>query len=102
MCETVRNVLMMRLVTDKGVVLDVFVKPDSQEFKIEVKDEEITVYCRESPVKGKVNKELVKELSRIFKRRIEIAAGFTSKQKKILIPNISMEESNEILSTYKS
>lgn len=93
---------MKLLEIDKGVVLDVYVKPDSREFKLEVKDEEVTVYCRESPVKGRVNKELVKELSRIFKRRIEIVAGFTYRQKKILISNISMEEANEILSTHKS
>ncbi|NWG10590.1 YggU family protein [Candidatus Bathyarchaeota archaeon] len=89
---------MKLLKTDQGVVLNVYVKPDSREFRIEVENEELVVHCRESPVKGKVNKELVKALSKLFKRRIEIVAGFTSKQKKILIPNISVEESNKILS----
>lgn len=82
--------------------MNVYVKPDSREFKIEVEDEEVRVHCKESPIKGKVNKELVKELSRLFKKRIEIISGFTSKQKRILIADISIEEVNEILSACKS
>jgi uncharacterized protein (TIGR00251 family) len=93
---------MKLLKTDRGVVLNVYVKPDSREFKIEVEDDELVVHCEESPVKGKVNKELVKELSKLFKRRIEIVSGFTSKQKRILIADISTEEVNNILSAYKS
>jgi len=87
------------LKTDQGVVLNVYVKPDSREFKIEVENEELVVHCKESPIKGKVNKELVKELSKLFKRRIKIVAGFTSKQKKILITEISTEEVNKTLSS---
>jgi hypothetical protein len=94
--------IMKLLKTDRGVVLNVYVKPDSTEFKIEVEDEELRVHCKESPIKGKVNKELVKELSRLFKKRIEIISGFTSKQKRILIADISIEEVNEILSACKS
>ena len=58
--------------------------------------------CRESPVKGRVNKELIKELSRIFKKRVEIVAGLTSKQKKILITSISADEANAVLSKHVS
>jgi len=89
---------MKMLKTDRGVVLDLYVKPDSREFKIEVEDDELVVYCRESPVKGKVDRELIKELSRVFKRKVELISGFTSRQKKILIRDISLEEANRILS----
>jgi uncharacterized protein (TIGR00251 family) len=113
MCKTIRKIgsifcfikgkrIMKLLKTDQGVVANVYVRPDSREFKIEVEDEELRVYCKESPIKGKVNRELLKELSRLFKRKIEIVGGFTSKQKKILIANISIEEVNKILSNYKS
>ena len=92
----------MRLLkTDRGVVLDVYVKPESREFKIEVEDDELVVYCRESPVKGKVDRELMKELSRMFKRKVELISGFTSRQKKILIRDVSLEEVNRILSVSK-
>jgi uncharacterized protein YggU (UPF0235/DUF167 family) len=45
-----------------------------------------------------VNKELIKELSRIFKRKVDIVTGFTSKQKKILIKSITADEANATLS----
>lgn len=92
---------MKLLKTDQGVVLNVYVKPDSRDFKIEVEDDELVVCCREAPVKGKVNKELVKELSRLFKKRTAVIAGSTSKQKKILIMDISLEEANDTLSKCK-
>jgi len=81
-----------------GVVVSVFVKPNSGQFQLKVEGDELVVLCRESPVKGRVNKELIKELSRIFKRRVDIVAGFTSKKKKVLIRGISTDEADAILS----
>ena len=49
--------------TKDGAVIDIFVKPNSKGFEITVDDGEIVVFCTEQPVKGKVNKELVKEFS---------------------------------------
>jgi hypothetical protein len=85
-----------------GVVVSVFVKPNSERFQLKVEGDEVVVLCRESPVKGRVNKELIKELSRIFKKRVEIVAGFTSKQKKVLITDISTDEAKAILTEYAS
>jgi len=65
---------------------------------LKVEGDELVVLCRESPVKGRVNKELIKELSRIFRRKVDIVAGFTSKQKKVLIKGISIDEADAILS----
>jgi uncharacterized protein (TIGR00251 family) len=93
---------MKLLKTDQGVVLNVYVKPDSREFKIEVEDDELVVHCKESPVKGKVNRELTKELSKVFKRKVGITSGFTSKQKRVLITDINLEKVDEILSACKS
>jgi uncharacterized protein (TIGR00251 family) len=89
---------MKLLRTDQGIILNVYVKPDSREFKIEIEDEELIVHCKESPVKGKVNRELIKELSRVFKRKVEIASGLTSKQKKVLIKDSSLKEVNSLIS----
>jgi uncharacterized protein (TIGR00251 family) len=89
---------MKLLRTDKGVVLNVYVKPDSKEFNIEIEDDELVVYCKESPVKGKVNRELTKELSKVLKRKVEIASGFTSKHKKVLIKDSSLEEVENLIS----
>ena len=75
-----------------------YVKPNSKKFKIKVENDELIVFCRETPEKGRVNKELIKELSRLFKKKAEILSGFTSKQKRILIKDASAEEVNNILS----
>lgn len=85
-----------------GVVVPVFVKPNSKQFQLKVEDDTLVALCRENPVKGKVNKELIKELSSIFKKRVEIVAGFTSKQKKVIIPGININEAKTILSEYIS
>jgi uncharacterized protein (TIGR00251 family) len=89
---------MKLLKTTQGTVLDVYVKPNSKKFKIEIENDELIVFCRETPEKDRVNKELIKELSRLFKKRAEILSGFTSKQKRILIRDTNAEEVNEILS----
>jgi len=85
------------LKTAQGVVLDVHVKPNSKNFRVELDGDELVVSCREAPVKGKVNRELRKQLSRLFNRRVEIVSGFSSRKKKLLIRNIESEEVNRIL-----
>ena len=80
-----------------GVILDVNVKPNSKEFKIVVEGDEIVVFCVEKPVKGRVNKELLKEFSRLFHSKVELVSGFTSKQKKLLIRGFRKNEAERIL-----
>jgi len=88
---------MKLLKTAQGVVLDVYVKPKSEKFLVELDEDELVVSCREAPVKRKVNRELVKKLSRLFNRRVEIVSGFSSRKKKLLIRDIEAEEVNSIL-----
>lgn len=71
--------------TEKGIILDVYVKPRSKEFKIVVEGDDIVIHCSEEPVEGRVNKELVKKLSRFFGKRVELVSGFSSKQKRLLV-----------------
>jgi uncharacterized protein (TIGR00251 family) len=85
-----------------GVVVGVFVKPNSRVFQLRVEGDELVAFCRESPVKGRVNEELIKKLSKLFKRRVDIVSGFTSKQKRILIADISTDDASAILSKYAS
>lgn len=84
--------------TAQGTLIEIYVTPQSKQFNIEVEGDELLVSCRESPVKGRVNRELIKELSRLFKRRVRILSGFRSRQKKLLIENADAQEVNEILS----
>jgi len=90
---------MKLLKTAHGVVLDVHVKPNSKKFRVELDGDEVVVSCREAPVKGKVNRELAKKLSRLFNRQVEIVSGFSSRQKKLLIRDIEAEEVNRILAS---
>ena len=71
--------------TKNGVTLKVFVKPNSPKFKIELDGGEIVVFSTEEPEKGKVNKEIIKETSKLLGFKVEIVSGVSSKQKVLLI-----------------
>jgi uncharacterized protein (TIGR00251 family) len=85
--------------TKHGTVIEVFVKPNQPKFSVKVDGDEIVVFCTKEPVKGKVNKELVKELSKLFHAEIEMVSGFTSKQKRLLVRNMSRNEVEPLLHT---
>jgi hypothetical protein len=80
-----------------GLILEVYVKPNSKEFKVVADGDEIVVFCREEPTKGKVNKELIKEFSKLFNNKVEFISGFTSRQKKLLIKGIGKSEIERVL-----
>ena len=84
--------------TKAGTIIEVFVKPNSARFEVIVENGEFVVRCTEEPVKGKVNKELVKELSKFFRAKVVIVTGFTSKQKKLLIIDAAKSEVEQLLS----
>ena len=83
--------------TKDGVILTIFVKPNSSKFKIELDGDEIVVYSTEEPVKGKVNKEIIKELSKLLHAKVELASGATSKEKIIFIKGLDKNQVKEIL-----
>jgi uncharacterized protein len=85
--------------TKDGTVIEVSVKPNQPKFNVKIDGDEIIIFCTEEPVKGKVNKELIKDLSKLFHAEIEIISGLTSKPKRILIKNISKNEAETLLRT---
>jgi len=84
----------------EGVLIEVHVKPRAKRFEISANDE-IVIFCKEAPVKGKVNREIEKELSKLFKKRVEIISGFTSKKKKILIRKSNVEDVRKLIELKK-
>jgi len=76
--------------TKDGTIIEIYVKPNSPQFGITVEGDEIVVRCTEEPTKSKVNKELIKEFTKLFHTQIELVSGLTSKQKKLLIKNASI------------
>jgi uncharacterized protein (TIGR00251 family) len=88
----------MKLIeTKEGTLIEVFVKPNQPRFSIKLEGDEITIFCVEEPVKGKVNKELLKELSKLFHTEVVIVSGFTSKQKRLIIKNTQVNEAEALI-----
>ena len=48
-------------------------------------------------LKGKVNKEIIKELSRLFHAEVELISGATSKQKQLLVKGVEKGELERLI-----
>jgi len=71
--------------TVDGTLITIFVKPNSSKFAIEFEGDEIVIYATEEPEKGRVNKEILKELTRFFHAKVELVSGVTSRQKQLSV-----------------
>ncbi len=83
--------------TKDGSFIEVFVKPNQPKFKITIDADDIVVFSTEEPTKGKVNKEILKGLSKVFHTRAELVSGSTSRQKKFLIRGLGKAETEQLL-----
>ncbi len=83
--------------TKDGTILEVFVKPNQPEFKIAIEEDEIVIFSTEEPVKGRVNKEILKELTKLFHAGIELVSGSASKQKRLMVKGLGKAEIQKIL-----
>ena len=83
--------------TKNGTIIEVFVKPKSAKFEVLLEGDEVVVRCTEEPVKGKVNKELLKALSKFFHTNVELISGATSRQKRLLLKGIEKSEVERLL-----
>jgi uncharacterized protein (TIGR00251 family) len=83
--------------TKNGAIIELFVKPNQPKFNIKIDGDEVVVFCTKEPVKCKVNKELIKELSKLFHAEIEVISGLTSRQKRLLVKNLSKSEVEKLL-----
>lgn len=86
--------------TEEGAVFEASVKPKSKRFKVQV-NEKLLIFCRQPPINGKVNRELVKELSKIFGGKVEIVAGHRSRTKRILVNGATEERILNVLVSLK-
>ena len=85
--------------TKDGVIFDIYVKPHSSKFEVRVEGEEIVVLSSEEPEKGKVNKEIIKEFTKMFHKPAEIVSGATSRQKRLFIACVGKAEAENILNS---
>ena len=84
--------------TKDGILISIFVKPNSPKFKIELDGGEIVVYATEVPEKSKVNKEIIKELTRFFGVKVELVSGATSKEKQFFLLGLTRQQAEKSLS----
>jgi uncharacterized protein (TIGR00251 family) len=83
--------------TKDGVTITIFVKPNAPKFKVELNRDEIVVYSTEEPVKGKVNKEIIKEFTKLLHAKVELASGFTSKEKHLSVKGMGKQQAEQLL-----
>ena len=84
-----------------GVMLEVYVKPKSRKFSIELKANEIVICCTEPPVKGKANKEIERKLSKLFRRKVVIVSGHRAPHKRILVYGLNSENVKQAIVDFK-
>ena len=85
--------------TKDGVIITIFVKPNSPKFSIELDDDEIVVHSTEEPEKGKVNKQIIKEFSKLLHAKVELASGAASRQKQLFVQGITKTQTEQLLHT---
>ena len=86
--------------TKDGVLLDIEVSPKSDKFKISGYNEwrkAFEVKIKAVPHKGKANKEIIREFSKITKSNVEIISGHKSHHKTLKIYGLCEREILEIL-----
>jgi uncharacterized protein len=83
--------------TKDGVIITVFAKPNSSKFKIEIDGNEIVVYSTEEPIKGKVNKEIIKEFTKLLHAKVELVSGFSSKEKQLFVKRLGKQQVEQLL-----
>ena len=82
------------------IYLRVLVKPGSKQQNFSKDENELTVYLKASPIKGRANKELISFLAEILKLKksnIELIKGHKSREKVVSITNSSIEYVSEVL-----
>lgn len=87
--------------TPEGAVLVVRAAPRSSRSGIDgVFGDALRVRIRCAPVDGKANKELVETLAGVFslpKSRVRLIGGATSKNKRVLLAGLDVEEARKVV-----
>ena len=83
--------------TKNDVIIKIFVKPNSPKFCVKFDGDEIIVHSTEEPVKGKTNKEIIKELSKLLRTNVDLVSGFTSKEKQLIVKGMGKQQAEQLL-----
>lgn len=83
-----------------GVLVDIEVSPNSANFSVSGYNEwrdEIEVKIKSIPQKGKANKEIIKEFTKLTGSDVKIVSGLKSQHKTLRIYNLSKKGFLDIL-----
>ena len=83
--------------TAKGVLLSVRVKTGSEMFKFGVFNDRLVIHVKSPPSENKANREIVKEMKKLFGKDVEIVKGYTSREKIILVRDTKIEDIKDFL-----
>lgn len=86
---------------EDGILIDIEVSTKSNKFEISGYNdwrERIEIRIKSPPLKGKANKEIIAEFSKLTKKDVEITSGHKSRQKTLKIFKISKDRFLDILS----
>jgi uncharacterized protein (TIGR00251 family) len=83
--------------TSSGVIVDLYVKPNSREFRIETTPEEVVVFSQAPPKEGRANEDILKHLSKLFGVKVLIVSGLKSRRKRVLVVGATPEHIRKTL-----
>jgi uncharacterized protein len=89
--------------SEEGILVNILVSPKSGKFEIAGYNEwrkAIEVKIKAVPQKGKANKEIIKEFSRLTGKPVEIVSGHKSHQKTIKIYETNKNDFLKILGSF--
>ena len=85
---------------EDSILVDIEVSTKSNRFEISGYNEwreRIEIRIKSPPLKGKANKEIIDEFSKLTKNPVEILSGLKSRQKTLKIYNLSKSQFMDIL-----
>lgn len=89
---------------ENGVLVDIEVSPKSKKFEIAGYNEwreKIEIKIKSPPLKGRANREIVKEFSNLTKAPVKIVSGLKSQHKTLKIYDINKSQFLKILKDFK-
>lgn len=85
--------------SENGILFNIRVNTASGKFRLYEKSGRLILDVKNRPEKSKVNMEIITELGKIFRKDVEILRGHRSRDKTILVRDISRQEIERILSS---
>ena len=96
--------MVLRQTKDDRILMTIHVKPKSPRQELIFEDDLILLRVKATPVKGKANKEVIKQITELFgisKSDVGIIQGATATVKVLLLKNHSLEYLQDKLNAHK-